>query len=712
MGRARTTKPVFQPALQELAQLQGVETAYEDVFGQRREASPDSLLRVLQVLGVPVQRAADATDALRAHRCALWSRGLEPVNLAWDGRSDGIVVRLPRKQTSARWGCTLRTEQGEERRWDVEADKLATVESVRVERGSYVAKLLPVPGPLPHGYHRLVVDTGGQSLQTLIISAPLRAYTPDGLRTPAARTWGVFLPLYALHSSRSWGAGDFNDLRRLLSWVHEQGGGVAATLALMAAFLDEPFECSPFSPVSRLFWNELYLDVEALPELERCPAARVLLASPEFAREKEALRALRQVAYRRLMALKRRVLAELARCFFQEANGRREAFERFVAEHPQVNDYAQFRAVGERLRTPWPQWPAALRDGDIRPSDYDEEACRYHLYVQWTCEQQLHALAAEARRTGPGLYLDLPLGVDVHGYDVWRQRDAFAVEAAGGAPPDAIYTKGQDWGFPPLHPARIREQGYRYVLDYLRRQLCFAGVLRIDHMPVFHRLFWIPRGLDASQGVYVRYPAEELYAVFSLESHRHKAMLVGEDLGTVPPEVPASMARHNVHRMYMVQYCLQADPKEALPEVPAASIASINTHDMPSFAAFWAGEDIRQREELGILGDQGPEKELEKRRAMIEALVATLRTAGRLGDTTDVADVLRACLCQLAASDARIVLVNLEDLWLETQPQNVPSTGSECSNWRNKARYALEQFRETPQVLDTLREIDHLMRAK
>ncbi len=292
-----------------------------------------------------------------------------------------------------------------------------------------------------------------------------------------------------------------------------------------------------------------------------------------------------------------------------------------------------------------------------------------------------------------------------------REREAFAVEASGGAPPDAVFTKGQDWGFPPLHPGRIREQGYRYVLAYVRRQLQYAGVLRIDHMPVFHRLFWVPRGLEASQGVYVRYPAEELYALFSLESHRHQAMLVGEDLGTVPPEVPESMARHNVHRMYVVQYVLQDDPEEVLPVIPAGSIASVNTHDMPPFAAYWQGLDIRQRQELGLLGDQDPNREREHRRAMLDALVNFLREQGRLGEAGDVASVLRACLSHLAASEARIVLVNLEDLWLETQPQNVPSTAGECPNWRNKARYALEQFRALPEVIETLRRIDRLVRG-
>jgi 4-alpha-glucanotransferase len=710
MPPAKKTKASSNSELKELARLLGVETAYQDVFGQQQEAASESLFQVLRILGAPLQRVADAPDALRERRKAMGSRRLEPVTLAWDGRADGITLRLPERQATAPLRCHLRLEEGEERTWDVDPRQLAVTESTRREGVSYTARSLTLPLSLPLGYHRLQVEAGGQTLQTLLLSAPPRAYAPEA--GESRRTWGVFLPLYALHSGRSWGGGDFTDLRHLLTWVRSRGGGVAATLPLLAAFLDEPFECSPYSPVSRLFWNEFYLDVESIPELRDCAATRKILDSAEWVRERDDLRALPQVDYRREMTLKRKVLAELAHSFFQNPTARRHEFERFVAEHPQVEDYARFRAVGERLRTPWPQWPASLRDGVVQDGDYDEEARNYHLYVQWVAEEQLQTLAKEARQTGPGLYLDLPLGVHAHGYDVWREREAFAVEASGGAPPDAVFTKGQDWGFPPLHPGHIREHGYRYVLSYLRRQLKYAGVLRIDHMPVFHRLFWIPQGMEPHNGVYVRYPAEELYALFSLESHRHKAMLVGEDLGTVPPEVPESMARHNVHRMYVVQYLLQADPKEALSAVPASSIASLNTHDMPPFAAYWQGLDIRQRQELGLLGDQDPGREEEKRKAMLEALVAFLRSANHLGDAEDVAAVLRACLSYLAASDARIVLVNLEDLWLETRAQNIPSTGEECANWRNKARYSFEQFRNKPEVVNLLKEIDHLIRAE
>jgi len=173
----------------------------------------------------------------------------------------------------------------------------------------------------------------------------------------------------------------------------------------------------------------------------------------------------------------------------------------------------------------------------------------------------MQALSSTARSRGMKLYLDLPLGVHPEGFDVWRERKLFALDTSGGAPPDAFFTKGQNWGFPPLHPEAMRKQGYRYLIDCLRHLLQDASVLRIDHVMGLHRLYWIPKGLEAFQGVYVRYPAEELYAILCVESQRHQALIVGEDLGTVPRHVPTAMARHGVDRTYVVQFELTASIK-------------------------------------------------------------------------------------------------------------------------------------------------------
>src|SRR5581483_12125792 len=186
-------------------------------------------------------------------------------------------------------------------------------------------------------------------------------------------------------------------------------------------------------------------------------------------------------------------------------------------------------------------------------------------------------------------------------YDVWRERRHFAHEAAAGAPPDAFFTKGQNWGFAPLHPERIREHGYGYLRRLLAFQMRHAGVLRIDHVMGLHRLYWIPPGFPAADGAYVRYPAEEWHAIFNLESLRQRTELVGENLGTVPPEVNAAMTRHHLRRMFVVPFEQRPDPRAALTPPPVHSVASVNTHDMPTFAAHWRGLDLAERQALGLI---------------------------------------------------------------------------------------------------------------
>jgi 4-alpha-glucanotransferase len=228
-----------------------------------------------------------------------------------------------------------------------------------------------------------------------------------------------------------------------------------------------------------------------------------------------------------------------------------------------------------------------------------------------------------------------------------------------------------------------------------------------------HRLYWVPKGFGATQGAYVRYPAEELYAILCLESHRHKTTLVGENLGTVPPEVNSAMDRHHLRRMYVAQYEQRADSKEALSKPSVQSVASLNTHDMPTFAAHWRGLDIADRCDLGVLGPREAREERRRRKEMNEALVAFLRRKRWLrGKTASTEAVLKACLSYLAASDAEIVLVTLEDLWQERLPQNVPATTDERPNWRRKFRLSLDEIQRSKRVRNILETIDALRKRK
>jgi 4-alpha-glucanotransferase len=687
--------------LAELARLYGAQTSYRDAMGNHVEAGQESLLAVLRALRAPVEGMADVAEALRERREELDRRVIEPVIVAWDGHAPSIELRPGNASGAVAYHLDL--ESGERR---AQVAELRSLPESRSEGASRPGRRLTLAEPLPPGYHRLTVEIDGRTAESLILSAPTRCYGGDG-----KPLWGVFLPLYALRTSRSWGAGDFSDLETLAEWTAGLGGGMVATLPLLASFLDEPFEPSPYAPASRLFWNELYVDPRRLPEMEDCPPARRLIESSDFLREVEVLRAAPRVDYARLMALKRRVLEELAQRFFSRPGDRQGDFERFVAGKPGLSNYAAFRAMGDRRGEPWQCWPERPREGALAPADYDEEDRRYYLWTQWAADQQLRSMAAEARRRGPGLYLDLPVGVHGSSYDVWCHRDLFAEGASAGAPPDSFFTKGQDWGFPPLQPDRLRERGYGYLIDCLRHHLEHAGILRLDHVMQLHRLFWVPQGMGAAGGVYVRYPAEELYAVLSIESHRHRAIVVGENLGTVPGEVYEAMDRHEALGMYVVQYELQPGTQGLRPP-PAQCVASLNTHDMPTFQGFLQSRDVDDLQSLGFFTPEQAGQEKERRGWIRHGMEEELPPEERgKGAATDAA-LLRLRLDHLAASPARMVVVSLEDLWQETEPQNVPGTHDERSNWRRKARFSFEEFSTRADVVEPLKRVDEIRKHK
>jgi 4-alpha-glucanotransferase len=630
----------------ELARSYGIQTSYLDMTRQRRDADPEALLLVLRAMGAGIEDFDDVPEALARRKDELRKRKGEPVAVAWDGKLGN-------------------------RRFEF-------------------------------GYHTMEVK--GQ--ETFVISAPTRAFFPLPLgeggaplarrvrvsssRRPATltrrasrvglsqreRLWGVFAPIYALHSQRNPNAGDLTDFEHLMDWMYELGGSVAATLPLLGAFLDKPFEPSPYSPATRLFWNEFYIDLERVPEF-----TGPLASGP---------RTTKLVDYRPLMAHKRRILEKLAKKHFADASPERlQAFRKFIRENKGVEDYARFRALTDRQGHGWNVWPARLREGNIKKTDYDESTKNYHLYAQWIILEQLEALAKKAGARGQMLYLDLPLGLHADSYDVWRYRDSFVQGVAGGAPPDPVFTKGQNWGFPPMNPEAMRLNRYQYFIALLRNHFRFAKLLRFDHVMGLHRLYWIPQELSGDKGVYVEYPAEELYAILSLESHRYQAGIVGENLGTVPPGVNRALARHNIRGMYVAQYEIMGDPKKPkLRPVSSKNVASLNTHDMPPFQAFLEGLDIDDRLDLGLLDEKTAKTERRQRLTMKRKLRSFLNVTQ-----------------SLARSMADIVLVNMEDLWQETLPQNVPATDKARPNWRRRMRPGIEQIRRMAGLAEVLTDV-------
>lgn len=696
------TEP-FSP-LDRLARLYGVSPVFRDGFHLTRRVSVEALCAILRALGAHLESPHDAIEALRARRIELWERLVEPVLVSWSPQRPGFTVRVSDDED---WlECELRLEDGSRRVWREQLHSAPARAAVELDGRNYVVKKLALPHDLPLGYHQLRLASRRRAAKAWVFRAPRRTYP---LSEVSKSGWGVFMPLYSLHTKRSWGAGDFSDLSELMEWSAAAGADVVGTLPLLAAFLDQPYDPSPYAPVSRLFWNEFFVDVTAVPEFDDCDEARKLVSSSHFRTEMERSRAASSIDYKRQMALKRRVLELLCSSFIDSGNQRRRDFEQYTASRPELQAYAAFRATMERQGKPWSEWPERLRSGGLTESDSDERVRSYHQYVQWLAEGQLHALADRSLSHSAGLYLDLPLGVHPAGFDVWREPGSFASRIAGGAPPDRFFSNGQNWGFAPVHPEMIRCDGYRHCIHCLRQHMRYARVLRIDHVMNLHRLYWIPEGFAATDGTYVGYHSDEFYAVLALESERHKTAVIGEDLGTVPHHIRASMSEHGLGGMYVTQFQFNSTAREAMRPTPGGSLASLNTHDMRPFAGFWEGLDIEDQEELGLIGSNDAREARGERELLKQSVVRFLRRRGALrAECPTLAEILEACLLELAGREEALMLVNLEDLWLERFQQNTPGTVDERPNWQRRARYGMEAVKADSQLLHLLQRVHRL----
>jgi alpha-1,4-glucan:alpha-1,4-glucan 6-glycosyltransferase/4-alpha-glucanotransferase len=700
-----------ETALQKLAELYGAQASYEDVLNGSRHASPESLLRTLKGLGAAIETLDDVPQAIRGRRQDLWRRVLEPVTVSWDGEAPEITVRLPASVSTGRWVATVELEGGGRRRAAGTIASMAVTSSEEVEGTKYHARSLSLSGEIPPGYHRLRLELPHGNFDAYLIAAPETAFVPASVAS--GRSWGVFMPLYALRTARTAGIADLKDLGSLMEWVSSLGGELVGTLPILASYLDEPFAPSPYTPMSRLFWNELYLTLDDIPDLKGCASAAARLGSDAFKKKLAALTAAPLVDYKETMAMKRQVLSQLAAAFFGSDSERRQSFEAHLKLHPELDDYARFRGAVERSKKTAQAWPTRMREGVIEEGDVDQSARKYHLYVQWLMHEQLQALGAREKATGVGLYLDLPLGVHPDGYDVWKERKLFLADLAAGAPPDPLATAGQNWGFPGIHPERSREQGHRYLAHCIRHHAGAARALRVDHVMGLHRLFLVPDGMEAKHGVYVSYPAEELHAVLVLESVRNNCFIVGEDLGTVPPMVRPTMARHRLQRLYVAQFELTEDHHAALTPPPSTALMSFDTHDTATYAGFWQGVDLDNQVDFGGMPPEEREAELARRQRLRTALERFMQSEGGLpSGPADLKTLLDACLTWLAKSDGCGLLVNLEDLWLEDKQQNVPGTVVERPNWQRRARYSLEAMESWPEIVRTLKDIDTSRKAR
>ncbi|KAF0117573.1 MAG: malQ [Rhodospirillaceae bacterium] len=718
--------------LNRLAELVGIEPVYWDIFGHCNETSEETQRLMMAAMDLSVETQDAAARYVQIFEEQMWRRWVQPITVVRRGRPLGVPLSLPAEVTlrPVRW--SLAAEDGSVLSGRHLPGTLPESGTRTIDGTTIVRLSMVLPETVPDGYHTLTLEEGTTSVIGTVVVAPVTSYLPSWLLAHERR-WGVACHLYALRSAGDWGIGDFSTLATLSEALAGTGTACIGVNPLHALFPHNPRHCSPYSPSSRLFLNPLYIDVTAVPELAGCERARKRVEKTKFQKQLERARTAAFVDYPAVAELKDEVLEILHACFESKhpaehkADARREAFERFCAEGGEaLYRFALYQAlVDANDGKTWRDWPVAFQTPDspeVRAFAQEKAHANriaYHLYLQWEADRQLEAAARRCADTGlaVGLYRDLAVGVDPAGADVWSHRETFAA-AHVGAPPDQFNAKGQDWGSPPFNPLRLKESGYADFIAVLRANMRHAGALRIDHVMALMHLFWIPPGGDPSTGAYMGYPFDDLLGIVALESHRHGCMVIGEDLGTVPPAFRDRMTAEGILSYRVLMF--ERWPEENLFKRPGAypplALATASTHDLPTVAGHWQGSDVTLKQRLDLVSADQPAEALEESRdADRWFLRAALIDQGLVGEDFPIDAALNqeqletlvlAVHRYLAKSTSHFMLVNLDDLLLETTQLNLPGTVDEYPNWRRKLAQGVDALGKNAYLRTSAAAID------
>jgi 4-alpha-glucanotransferase len=594
---------------------------------------------------------------------------------------DALPARIPtrflKQAVVIRSGLPARTELDQAAtlplRWKIVAGLKVIAE------GETANGVIVWPPGLPDGSYRLhLTDAAALTEEAPLIVAPPRAFGGD-----FDRCWLLAVQLYGVRSERNWGIGDFTDLEGLIELAAGLGADGVGLNPLHALFDDRPGDVSPYSPNSRLFLNPLYIDVEKLPEFQPDAGHAAAIAR---------LRASDIVDYAAIAELKWRAL-RLAFEVFQAnpGTGRHAAFSKFRTERgAMLSRFACFETLRHKFKQPWWEWPEEWRQPDdartaaLRAGP-DAEEIEFVKFVQWTADLQLATCKALAIRRGMkvGLYLDVAVGVQSNGFDAWNEQSAISRHLAVGAPPDALNTAGQNWGLAGFNAAGLEMQSFEPFREMLRASMRHAGAIRLDHVLGLKRLYLVPHGFAADNGVYVQMPFEALLAATAQESMKHRCVVIGEDLGTVPEGFREQMADWGIWSYQVMMF--ERDDRGAFRDVEhysANALVTFNTHDLSTYAGWRCFSDLALKRSLGI--DPG---ESDEARWHALAMLTDVLRHHSIEDHD-----LYAVAGFLARTKSRLLAISLEDLLGVIDQPNIPGTVNEHPNWRRRLPLSIDEM--------------------
>jgi 4-alpha-glucanotransferase len=678
----------YAEALRRAAAHCNIQQEYVDVWGRRVAPSEGCLRLILGSLGIPTGSAEEIERYLQAETSVEWSRPLDPSIVVRED-AEYVPLRIPAERAGGSIKLEFEWEGGElQHRW-FWLPETPELRRATVEGAEFIEKKLVLPRPLRLGYHRLrVYWMTHPELEVFsearFIVCPERAHGID------RRIAGLAVCLFGLRSTRNWGIGDITDLKALIDVFAPAGAEFIALNPLHAIANRQPFNSSPYSPLTLLYRNFIYIDVERVPGYRH---------DTSLCEEIQKLRKMEFVEYERVAAAKMNALGTAFDYFLMGGGG--PEFDTYLhLEGETLDRWAIYCALDEAMLQRdanvwvWAQWPSEYQTPH---SPAVEEFASQHSnrvlffkFLQWQLDVQLADAQAHALNCGMsvGLYHDFALATDRYGADLWARRDFFVPGCRVGAPPDVFAPNGQDWGFPPPNSKAHRASGYELFAQVIRHCARHGGALRLDHVMRFFRLYWIPEGLEIADGAYVRDRAEDWLGILALESVRNRFIVIGEDLGTVEEEIRHALADEEILGYRLLWFERNGTGFRQPSEYPPHTAVSTTTHDLPTPAGFFEGVDIEARREAGLVDEAAYRDQRANRETEASLLREALAQAGFEKDP----------LGFVLSTPCGVGIVNQEDLTGETHQQNLPASTWQYPNWRRKMNVALEDMGPLAQV--------------
>jgi 4-alpha-glucanotransferase len=668
--------PMSDDALRELAEAAGISTRWFDYRGEYRTVAPETLRALLTTLGINSANSGEIAASLAALAQEQASTKLPPMRVA--------VINAP-----VAIGPIAAWEPGRAYRIHLEG---GGVEDGRlIDDGAGRACLAPVAVP---GYH--VVELDGQLF--VLAATPPRCYGVADV-VGKRRVWGLTAQLYSLRRSGDGGIGDFSGLAEFAASAARHGADALAVSPAHALFSADLARFSPYSPSSRLFLNAQHVDPAATFGRAQVQAA---IAAAGLGEQWAALEALPLIDWPTAAAAKLDVLHRLYKALPSLPESMQDDFTRYQAEAgPALRDHARFEALhahflsGPEPRWNWRDWPAAYQDCTSPEvaafADANADTVRFHVFLQWLADRGLRDAHAAAKQSGMaiGLIGDLAVGTDGGGSHGWSRRHDLLIGAGVGAPPDALNALGQNWGLTTFSPRALQQQAYAPFIEMLRAQLRHVGGLRIDHVIGLGRLWLVPDGAGETGGAYLRYPIDDLFGLLALESWRHRAVIVGEDMGTVPEGFRERMAAVGILGMRVLWFERDWGLFVAPDRWPSGAVALTTTHDLATVAGWWQGRDIDWRAKLALYGEGQDETADRAARAEDRTrLWAAFDYAGVASGPQPADDapaaVVDAAAAFIGKTPAPLALLPVEDALGVVEQPNVPGTIDSHPNWRRR----------------------------